>query len=437
VWNEWISEQYSSLATIRTKHAKLNNHDPRLLNINNQIYLNFISNDYLGLSTHPKLIEALSVTAKTYGVGSTGAATLSGYTDIQEQLQIELADWLKFDQCLIFNSGYQLDVTLYSQLADAHTIIWLDKRCHASHIDGIRLAKMVTHAKFSTFHPDTIDDVIQKITSQIKNQPNIRHIILSEGIFSMDGTCTYLEKLINLRKISHNVLLIIDDAHGIGAIGANGYGSLELFINKVNSLGIVDNINHVDLLIGTMGKTFGTHGGFICGQRNVIDYLAQVVRGQLFTTCLPPAILAASRQSLKIIKSNEGHDLRARLAHNISLFKQLCKEYNLPQLNSSTNISPIQLLYLESENQQHHPQYDLGPIGIDGFHTTDRYNTYIKNITKQLINSGIYVGMMCYPTVAKNMPRIRVSLNAAHTNDDITHLCKTIVNANSILQSNA
>jgi len=380
-WPSFIHERTAKIPNIRQRYPKTQ-YDPRLLIINQQSYLNFVSNDYLGLAAQPKLKQALVLASSKYGIGSTGAPTLSGYTAEHEKLANNLAKWLELDNCLLFSSGYQLNASIFSQLVDSHTLIWLDRNCHASHIDGILLSK----AKFTTFKLNMLDNII----AQIKQQPNKRHIILTEGSFSMDGTCSYLPQLIQLKQAyPDNILLIVDDAHGIGALGTNGFGSLE-------QLGL----NHkvIDLFIGTLSKTFASYGGFVCGEKSLINYLQQTVRSQMFSTCLPANIAATSNAALEIIQSLDGAKLRDRLAKNINYFQQLSKEYNLPLYHSASNVSPIQFLVFKDENT-------------------------VKQLFNQLLNQDILVGQILFPTVATSAPRIRISLTASHTRADIKLLC--------------
>ena len=376
-WDNWFNNQYNKIGQARIKRIRTE-YNSKLFVSNSGSQLNLISNDYLGLTNHPQLRNALNQASNTFGVGSTGAPTLSGYTTEHEKLSTSMANWLGYDKCLLFNSGYQLNIGLYSQLVDKNTIIWLDKNCHASHIDGV----LLSGSKFNTFTTYTVDITIAKI----KQLPQLRHIIITEGSFSMDGTCTYLTKLLDLKRESpDNILLIIDDAHGIGTLGNNGLGTLE-------QLNIT--YQNVDLLIGTFSKAFASHGGFICGSGFIINYLSQTVRSQLFSTYLPACIAAASNASLEIIISNEGEQLRQRLTANISQFQVVSKKYMLPVANLPHNISPIQVLKFDNEDQ-------------------------VRDLSQQLLNYGVLVGNIFYPTVKKSEPRIRISLTSSLTNADI------------------
>lgn len=377
-WHKFIQSKISLLPVIRTRLAKIAG-NARFIHDNTQQYLNFVSNDYLGLSQHSKLINAAIYATKQYGTGSTGAASLSGYSQLQELLSKEIAAWLGYEKCLLFNSGYQLNSSLFSQLVDNNIFIWLDNNCHASHIDGVLLSR----AKFSRF---TKNDTT-KMRKTISQQTDILHIIVTEGIFSMDGTNQDLKELVELKKIMpEKILLIVDDAHGIGTIGINGRGILE--DSEID-------IKHIDLLIGTFGKAFGSHGGFLCGSRFLIEYLQQSVRSQIFSTCLPPAISAANLSSLSIIKSAEGYKLRQVLTNNIQYFQKVAKDSYIQLLNHN-NYSAIQLVSIKEK--------------------------YIQNIYQDLFTENILIGKILYPTVAKNKPRLRISLNVLHERADIEFL---------------
>lgn len=383
-WDDFFQTRMAQIQVPRQTRSKTQG-DSRLLIEKNSSYLNFISNDYLGLSNNLQIKNALIESVIQYGVGSTGAPTLSGYSAEHKNLAQALAKFLGYAKCMLFSSGYQLNLGLLSQLCDDNTCIWLDKNCHASHIDGVLLSK----CKFHTFTSRTLDNMLE----QIRQQPMRRHILLTEGTFSMDGTATYLDKLIQLRKESaQNVLLIVDDAHGVAALGKSGLGTLE-------QLGL--GYQYVDLLIGTLGKAFACHGGFVCANSQLIDYLQQSVRGWLFSTCLPPCLANAAFTSLEIVASPKGIKLRQNLSEKIKYFQELSAEYKLNLHQGNSNVSPIQLLVFTNEDT-------------------------VKNLFDQLLQSGVLVGRMLYPTVAKAAPRIRISLTASHTKEDIQLLCKLI-----------
>ena len=384
-WSRQIDEAMNKLPLICNRYPRSGSSSSKVVVREGQSYHNFISNDYLGLSTHPQLKQAFKVTCDDYGVGSTGAASLSGYTEAQYILEQNLAQWLQLEDVLVMNSGFSLNSSLYKSLSNANTMIWLDRNCHASHIDGVLAAK----SRFARFDGNNIIDLRNKISSL----PDLHHLVISEGVFSMDGSSHYLAELIQLRKdFREQLLLVIDDAHGIGIIGENGFGQIEStnFLPK-----------DIDLYIGTLGKAFASHGAFIGGNRQIIDYLRQSIRAQIYTTCLPPAIHAASNAALDIIKSEEGLKLRQQLLANIDFFKTQAKNLNIQLMYSEINHSPIQL------------------IGGYSLHQFSYLSNYLQN--KQIL-----AGFIRYPTVAQNSPRVRLSLLVTHDPDDISKLCYEI-----------
>ncbi len=386
-WNEWFKTKYNALDTLKLRIARDKYHS-RFFIHDNINYLNFISNDYLGIAKHENLVDALKSGVDQHGVGSTGAPNLSGLSVEHETLSAQLASWLGFESCLLFNTGFQLNSSIFSQLTDENTIVWFDRRCHASHIDGIRLSQV----KFYSFSDNTLNNVFKRINAL----PEKRHIILTEGTFSMDGTCLYLDKLLKFKSENpNNVLLIVDDAHGIGTLGSNGYGTLE-------QLGLP--LSGIDILIGTLGKAIATFGGFVCSKYNIIDYLKQTARGVIFSTNIPPAIASSSIASVALVATDTGTKLRYTLTQNINYFLELCSQYNLPVYNNTLNISPIQLLIFDNEDTTTH-------------------------IFNELRTKHIRVGKISYPTVKKNAPRIRISLTAANTRADIETLCEALAKA--------
>jgi len=389
-WSKFIDEEYLRVPLLRTRDIRQAGNS-RFLSSRTGNYLNFISNDYLGLATHAAIKSAMTSTCNEYGTGSTGAASLSGYTLPQQQLAVNLSAWLKQEATLLVNSGYTLNWGLYKSFVSRQVIVWLDENCHASHIDGVLFSRI----KFRRFNRYAIDDVHKEI---ISNQ-DMLHLIVSEGVFSMDGSSPYLPELIRLRRqFGDQVLLVIDDAHGLGCVGQNGWGQLELSGYTPDD---------VDLLIGTFGKAFGSYGAFISGKKHLIDYLQQTVRSQIYTTCLPPAVYAASNAALDIITHDEGQQLRHQLSANIMRFRQLAEKCQLPLLNAATNVSSVQLLSGDSLER-------------------------LQKVFASLLASGIRVSLIQYPTVPKELPRLRISLSALHTTEDIHYLCsklREVINA--------
>lgn len=345
-------------------------------------YLDFQSNDYLGLSRAPQLINALIDATQIYGVGSTGAIPLGGYTNEHEQLKQEIALWLGYDKCLLFASGYQMNVSLFSALSNHDVTIWLDRNCHASHIDGVLLSR----AKFKRFDADNVNDIYQEIVDSTKLQ-----LIVTEATYSMNGTNNNLLAIMDVKnQFPERVLLIVDDAHGVACLGATGAGTVEQLMGK--------KINY-DILLATFGKALGSHGGFLCANQQITDYLQHTVRSQIFSTSLPPAIVAASRAAVNLMSTELACQLRLDLQQKTSYFKQAIANTKLELYNKSSNISPIQLIICKNEQQ-------------------------LENIYHYLFNNNILVGKIKYPTVPQNTPRLRISINIKQNYADLDYLIK-------------
>lgn len=378
-WECFFDYSYKTLEVIRNRISKTV-YNPRLLITEKQELINFVSNDYLGLNNHPYILESLLKNKFPTGFGSTSAVTLCGYSHLHETLENKLASFLGYESCLLFPSGYQLNVGLYSAFKNSNAIIWFDRNIHASHVDGILLSKI----KFYSFNQNEINIIFEKI----KNMPNNLHIIVTEGVFSMDGLCNYLQELVNIKEQNKkNVLLVIDDAHGFGVLGSNGLGALEYY----------NLLNKFDVFIGTFGKALSASGAFVCAKKNIINYFAQVIRSYLFTTAISPIMVEVVLSSLDLIVGEYGKKERDKLDNNIKFFKELANKNKINTLNIDSNTSQIQLIMFDSEE-------------------------LMLKMHKLLFDNKIYTGKILYPTVSKGMPRLRISINSIHTKEDIGQL---------------
>lgn len=329
--------------------------------------MNFNSNDYLGMSNHPQVIQAFKDAADQYGVGSGSAQTLSGYTAAHEALRDALREWLGREDVLLFSSGYQANLALMTTLMGPSDHIYADKLNHASLIDGMLFSK----AKFTRYphlnfnrhcEKGTPDDAIQKW-------------IITESIFSMNGDAIDLPSLID---ISHKIdaTLIVDEAHSLGLYGPQGSG----FITE-NGFGQ----REVPLMVGTFGKSIGTQGAFIAGDKVYIDALMQFARPFLFTTAMAPALAAASTAAIKLIR--EADEVREHIFNLVHIFRNHAKSLNLTLADSQSPIQPILFDDIEQVNQ----------------------------ISELLNQQGVGISSIRYPTVPLDEPRLRVSLTANHT----------------------
>lgn len=324
--------------------------------------LSFCSNNYLGLANHPKIIQASHEALSKYGMGSRSSALLSGYSSLHQQLELELAEFLGTESAIVFSCGYMANIGLLSTLIGRHDHIFADQRNHASLVDGAQLsrAKIFRHG----FSPE---------------KPSF---IISDGIFSMEGDFADLPTLVDIARQSQSTL-IIDDAHAIGWAGATGKGSFEHFDIAIKA-------NHI--LVGTLSKAFGCYGAYVAASKDVIEQLIQQARSYIYTTALPPHIIAGNLAALKIIR--EDQQPRQQLKRNIDYFTHRAKDNALNILPSS---SPIQSIIIGS-------------------------NDDTMRIAKSLENKGILVQGIRPPTVPQNTSRLRISLNAEHNQQQIDQL---------------
>lgn len=341
------------------------------MKINGKDMLTFCSNDYLGLANHPDVIKAFKHAADKYGVGSGAAHLINGHSIEHQMLEEELAAFTGRDRVLLFSTGYMANMGVVNALMERGDAIFADRLNHASLIDASLLSK----AKLQRYAHNDLD-ALQK---RYANTSCDNSLILSDGVFSMDGDCAPVTDLATIAE-ENKAWLMIDDAHGFGVLGKNGAGLLEQ-----------QNLSQqqVPILMATLGKAFGTAGAFIAGSDDLIEYLIQTARTYIYTTAMPPAIAAATRASLKLVQQE--HWRREKLDSLIGQFKQGANELGLELMPSDTPIQPI--LIGDSKKS-------LG-------------------ISKQLKGEGMLVTAIRPPTVEKGTARLRVTFSASHNDSHI------------------
>ena len=346
--------------------------------VNGQRLLSFCSNDYLGLANDARICRSAIEAIDQYGLGSGASQLISGYSSEHYALEEELSEFLGYPRCVLFSSGYLANMGVLSAFSAADTLLLQDKLNHASLIDAA-INSSGTLKRYH--HADTTH--AEKILEQNRTKSPI---IISDGVFSMEGSIAPLASICQLKN-TYSGMAIIDDAHGIGVLGKYGRGSLE----HLN----IDSCN-VDLLIGTFGKAFGSSGAFVAGDTDVIEYLIQTARTLIFTTAAPAALAAASRQSLKIIIDEP--ERRERLHRNIAYFKMQIADTKFKLLPSETAIQSI-------------------IIGS---------NKHALDVSHQLLGSGLLVSAIRPPTVPKNTSRLRITLCSEHTLGHIDQLIEAL-----------
>ncbi|WP_272641503.1 8-amino-7-oxononanoate synthase [Marinomonas mediterranea] len=347
--------------------------------IEGKAFLSFCSNDYLGLASHPTIVKALAEGAERYGVGSGSAHLVCGHLSPHDELERALCDWLGVDRVMLFSTGYMANLAVLSALGRHCDTVIQDKLNHASLIDGAKLSETLTRRYL---HAD-----LQSAKKLIDKQSRPT-LLVSDGIFSMDGDIAPLKGLLDLLSESEH-LFVVDDAHGLGCMGSNGLGSLSLSGLSASS---------VSALIGTFGKGFGTAGAFVACSHEMAEYLTQFARPYIYTTAMSPAMAYATKVSLELIRSEEGERLRHRLVSNIELFKQRMHSLDLVLMPSSSAIQPVM-------------------IGS---------SARAIELSALLRNEGILCTAIRPPTVPNNQARLRITLSAAHSHNDIHRLCDTL-----------
>ncbi|HEY9147772.1 MAG TPA: 8-amino-7-oxononanoate synthase [Gammaproteobacteria bacterium] len=336
--------------------------------------LSFCSNDYLGLANHPKVVTALHKGADEYGVGSGAAHLVNGHSRAHQQLEEELAAFTGRSRALLFSTGYMANLGVVSALAGAGDGVFEDRLNHASLLD----AGLLSRARLSRYaHADAA--ALQRKLSASKNAEKL---ILTDGVFSMDGDIAPLPALAAAAS-RHDAWLMVDDAHGLGVLGDNGGGSLEHF-----GLGI----DEVPILMGTLGKGLGSFGAFVAGSEDLIEYLLNTARPYIYTTATPPALAEATRASLRLVQQ-EGWR-RERLQALIARFRRGACQLGLPLMDSPTPIQPLL----------------IGDA------------TEALRLSEALLAQGILISAIRPPTVPEGTARLRITLSAVHTEEQVDTL---------------
>ncbi len=338
--------------------------------------LNFCANNYLGLSSHPRVLAAAQKTLETHGFGMSSVRFICGTQDIHKELEAKLAEFLHCEDTILYAAAFDANGGVFEPLLTAEDAIISDSLNHASIIDGVRLCKA---QRYRYANNDMAD-----LELQLKAAANARFkIIVTDGVFSMDGYVAQLDKICDLAD-QYGALVMVDECHATGFIGKTGRGTIEL----KNVLG------RVDIITGTLGKALGgAMGGFTTGRKEIIEMLRQKSRPYLFSNSLAPAIVGASIEVLNLL--SETTDLRDQLEWNVNYFKDGMKAAGFDYKDGESAIVPIML-------------YDAA---------------LSQEFADKLLAEGIYVIGFFYPVVPQGQARIRVQLSAAHTQ---AHLDKAI-----------
>ena len=349
-----------------------------VVRIGNENFLNFCSNDYLGLANDPRLVAAMHRAIDKYGIGSGASPLVCGHSEAHLNLEQQLALFTGRDRALVFSSGYLANLAVLSALGPGRVgHIYEDRLNHASLLDGALLAR----ARLRRYkHCD-----IKSLSAEMSRH-NSKKFVLSDAVFSMDGDIAPLRDLVAVCS-KNNALLAVDDAHGFGVLGENGRGTLSKF-----NLGQSD----VPVLIVTFGKALGAAGACVAGPAEVIETLVQKARPYIYSTAMPPALAATVAEGLKVVLSSDSK--RVHLNNLINIFRHGVKDLSLPVLNS---VTPIQPLIIGSNEQA-------------------------VKVSERLLQQGVLVTAIRPPTVPANSSRLRITLTAAHSEDQVHRLLETL-----------
>jgi 8-amino-7-oxononanoate synthase len=340
--------------------------------------IDFCSNDYLGLSRHPALATAMSECAAMNGTGSAASHLVTGHGQEHQRLEEDLAAFTGRERALLFSTGYMANLAAITTLADRGEVVALDRLDHASLIDGA----LLSGARFSRYtHADPAD--AERVLKEHNGQCTV---LATDGVFSMDGDLARLPTLARIAR-AYKAWLIVDDAHGIGVLGPTGRGVCEHF-----ELGSDD----VPVLIGTLGKAFGSFGAFIAGSAELIELLVQKARTYIYTTALPQPVAAATRKALQIAQRESWR--RERALALATRFRSAARQL---ELHLTASESPIQPVILGSADAAVRAQ-------------------------NELLDAGFLVVAIRPPTVPAGTARLRITFTAAHTEDQVDALVEAL-----------
>ena len=340
--------------------------------------LAFCSNDYLGLADHPEVVAAFKRAADEYGVGAGAAHLVNGHTRVHHALEEELAAFTGRERALLFSTGYMANLGLAQALVGRGDAVFEDRLNHASLLD----AGLLSGARFARYaHADATD-----LDRRLQGREGGESLVLTDGVFSMDGDLAPLPELAQVSQ-RHGAWLMVDDAHGLGVLGAGGRGSLEHF-------GL--DAAQVPILMGTLGKALGTAGAFIAGSDELVEYLIQSARTYIYTTAQPPAVAAATRASLELVEREPWR--REHLQALVKRFRAGATQIGLQLMDSLTPIQPLVVGEAEAA----------------------------VRLSDRLLGHGLLVPAIRPPTVPQDTARLRVTLSAAHTEAQVDRLLEAL-----------
>lgn len=379
-FDSWLSQQLAALedqGLLRNLRVVEETHGNKITIVGREL-INFSSNDYLGLASHPAIAEAMREGARRWGTGSTASRLICGNTAEHAALEEELAAAKGTDSTLVFSTGVAAATGTIPALVGKEDVIIMDKLAHACLIDGARASGAILRV----FPHNDLEKMESHLRWAREKHPNSSVMIITESVFSMDGDLAPLREIVALKE-RYGAILFLDEAHAVGVRGKGAQG-------LAGELGLGD---HIEIQMGTLGKALGLSGGYIAGSRVLIDFLINRARSFIFSTAPSPAMAAACRASLRIVQSPEGDALRADLQQNLRLIASEMKFVESP--------SAILPLILSSE--------------VRALEESSR-----------LQHEGFFVPAIRYPTVPRNTARLRITFSAAHKPEQIQMLADAL-----------
>lgn len=369
----WIDEEIANLQTaglfntIRTIESPMD----AWVTIDRRHLLNFCANNYLGLANHERIRKAAKKGIDAYGVGPGAVRTIAGTMGLHIELERRLAQFKQAEACITFQSGFAANLATIPALVGKTDVIFSDELNHASIIDGCRLSR----AKVVRYAHNDVDDLRQKIKETTGYG---RRLIVTDGVFSMDGDIAPLDKICDVAN-EHDILLMVDDAHGEGVLGHGGRGIVDHF----------DLHGRVDVEVGTLSKAFGVMGGIVAGKQTIIDWLRQRGRPFLFSSAMTVPDVAACIEAVNVLQ--ESTELVDRLWKNAEFFKKEMQTVGFDTGRTETPIVPVML--------------GEAPLA--------------QTFSKRLFAEGVFAMAIGFPTVPRGKARIRVMNSAAHSQSDL------------------
>ena len=346
--------------------------------------INIASNNYLGLTTDPRLREAALAALKKYGVGSGAVRTVAGTMKIHMELEQKIAKFKNVEACVVFQSGFTANAGTVSAILGKDDFIISDELNHASIIDGARLSR----AKIKVFrHKDAAH--AEELLKEVQNEPGHK-LLITDGVFSMDGDIGPLPALCDLAE-KYGAIMMVDDAHASGVLGRNGRGTIDHF-----------NVHgRVDIQVGTLSKAIGALGGYVCGSKDLIDFLYHRARPFLFSTSHPPSVAATCIAAFDVLE--EEPELMDKLWGNTRFFK---KELGLLGFNIGGNNTPAS-------------ETPITPIIVGE-------GKLAMDFSRELFKEGVFATGIAFPTVPEGKARIRTIMSATHTQDQLSRALEVL-----------